>query len=250
MNHQTTIIGPNTHIRGTVEGEEDLTVQGRIDGNISLSKTLFVDPNGIIVADVQAHQAVVSGSVIGTIHATELIHITEEGRVVGDLSAPRIILAEGAALRGNIDMGDLDELRAPKEAQPVAISAPVKTPARIPPTRYPSTTVPSRRPPMEPSPTVERSALAPSRTVPRATTGTTPLSTPGVSPATQTAKLRTETPARPKVEAPASSFQPIIGEEIESESFSTEAANDKLTPDSAVPKPPTAAGKKSRIKRK
>jgi cytoskeletal protein CcmA (bactofilin family) len=113
MTNPTTVVGAHTLIRGNLEGDEDLTVVGRVDGNINLTKTLNVEPSGVVVADVRVKQMIISGAVMGNITATDLIHIAEGGRVVGDLVAPRVVLVDGASFKGNIDMGDLD---APREA--------------------------------------------------------------------------------------------------------------------------------------
>jgi cytoskeletal protein CcmA (bactofilin family) len=111
MSNDMTVVGSGTHITGNLEGDEDLKVFGRVDGNISLSKALLIDSDGIVVADVQASEVTIDGCLVGNVVASGVIDISPSGRVVGDLSAPRVIVAEGAAFRGNIDMGDLDAPR-------------------------------------------------------------------------------------------------------------------------------------------
>ncbi|MBN2695727.1 polymer-forming cytoskeletal protein [bacterium] len=103
-----TVIGPSIFIKGNIEGNEDLSVQGRIEGNISLSNTLYLEESGIVKADVSVKNAVVSGVLVGNLEAADSIEITEIGIVVGDLYAPRIVIRDGAKFRGSINMSVYD----------------------------------------------------------------------------------------------------------------------------------------------
>src|SRR3954471_6362986 len=87
----TTAIGPTIVIKGKLKSDEDLTVRGRIEAEISSSKALFIENSGIIKANVSVKSAKISGVVVGNITAEERIEIAPDGRVVGDLMAPRII---------------------------------------------------------------------------------------------------------------------------------------------------------------
>ena len=83
-----TVIGPSILINGKLTGDEDLTVRGRVEGELSLTKTLIVEPSGVVKANVTVKNAVVSGVVVGNIQATESVEFTQEGRMVGDIRAP------------------------------------------------------------------------------------------------------------------------------------------------------------------
>jgi len=104
-----TVIGNSIFISGNIEGKEDLSVRGRIEGNITLSNTLFLEENGVIKADVSVKNAVISGILVGNIEAEESIEITEIGQMVGDIIAPRVVIRDGAKFRGNIDMTSYNE---------------------------------------------------------------------------------------------------------------------------------------------
>jgi cytoskeletal protein CcmA (bactofilin family) len=112
MGEKNTIIGEKTKVSGNLEGDEDLLVKGRVEGNIKLSKTLHVESGGIIVADVDVKDCVVAGVVVGDITASDSVHITDGGRMVGDIKAPRVIIVAGAAFRGRVDMGDMESERS------------------------------------------------------------------------------------------------------------------------------------------
>ncbi|MBN2526894.1 MAG: polymer-forming cytoskeletal protein [Deltaproteobacteria bacterium] len=120
MTDPITIIGSETIVSGNLEGDEDLTIEGRVEGSISLSKTLTVEVGGVVRADINVRNAVISGVLVGNVEAQESVHITEQGRVVGDISSPRVILVDGSSFKGNIDMGDFDieqEVPARKEVR-------------------------------------------------------------------------------------------------------------------------------------
>src|SRR3954470_3484323 len=89
--NNNTVIGPSILINGKLTGDEDLTVRGRVEGELSLSRTLIVENSGIIKANVSVKNAIVSGVVVGNISATESVELTREGRMVGDIHSPRVI---------------------------------------------------------------------------------------------------------------------------------------------------------------
>ena len=103
-----TMIGEATSISGRLEGDENLIVHGRIEGSINLSKLLTIEKTGEVQAEVNVREAVIYGVLVGNVEAEELVHITEHGRMTGDIKAPRVILVDGAKFRGNIDMGTED----------------------------------------------------------------------------------------------------------------------------------------------
>jgi cytoskeletal protein CcmA (bactofilin family) len=119
MAEPTTIIGEYTSVQGNLEGDEDLIVLGRVDGAIQLNKTLIVEPTGVVKADVSVQSAVINGVVVGNVEATKSVHIAAEGRMVGDIVAPRVVIAEGAMFRGRIDMGDTEPSESAPEEQAV-----------------------------------------------------------------------------------------------------------------------------------
>ena len=102
-----TVIGPSILINGKLSGDEDLTVRGRVEGEIHLSHTLIIETSGVVKANVSVKNAVVSGVVVGNINATESVELTKEGRMVGDITSPRVILVDGASFKGRVDMGEV-----------------------------------------------------------------------------------------------------------------------------------------------
>jgi len=98
-------IGKSVVIKGELTGSEDLTIEGQVEGKIELRQNvLTIGPNGRIKAQILAKIVVVQGDVHGDITATERVDIRDNGSVDGDVSAPRVAIADGAHFRGSIDM--------------------------------------------------------------------------------------------------------------------------------------------------
>jgi cytoskeletal protein CcmA (bactofilin family) len=128
----STIIGESILISGSLNGDEDLTVRGRVEGTLTLTKTLVVEPTGIVKAEVQVRNCVIAGVVVGNVTATESVEITKEGRMVGDIAAPRVIIVDGASFRGRIDMGSVDVERAERGGARPTFSRPARPALRAP----------------------------------------------------------------------------------------------------------------------
>jgi len=103
-------IGKSISIKGDLTGNEDLVVEGKVEGKIDLpSNQLTIGANGTARAEVKAKSVVIVGRVSGNVSATERIEIQATGIVEGDVSAPRLIVAEGAVVNGSVSMGKSGE---------------------------------------------------------------------------------------------------------------------------------------------
>lgn len=100
----TAWIGKSVTIKGDVLSEEDLAIDGRVEGTIKLGDhSLTVGEGALIQAELNAHTITISGAVTGNVTATDKIEIRETGSVDGDIKAPRVAVREGAILRGRVD---------------------------------------------------------------------------------------------------------------------------------------------------
>jgi cytoskeletal protein CcmA (bactofilin family) len=99
-----TTIGSTVVIRGKLKSAEDLVVKGRIDADIESTRDLRVENAGVIKAEVRVQSASISGAVIGNITGEKKVEIASDGRVVGDLRAPQVVIQDGAAFKGRITM--------------------------------------------------------------------------------------------------------------------------------------------------
>jgi cytoskeletal protein CcmA (bactofilin family) len=131
-------IGKSVVIKGELNGSEDLTIEGHVEGTIQLREhVLTIGPNGRIKAQVFAKSVIVLGEVTGNVTASDKVDIRDNGSVDGDIIAPRVAIAEGAHFRGSVDMqrkGAAAQPKAdgksaaqtvtPQPATPVAAGAP------------------------------------------------------------------------------------------------------------------------------
>ena len=105
MERDVVNIGKSVVIKGELNGSEDLTVEGHVEGTIQLREhVLTIGPNGKIKAQVFAKSVIVLGEVTGNVTASEKVDIRDNGSVDGDIVSPRVAIAEGAHFRGSVDM--------------------------------------------------------------------------------------------------------------------------------------------------
>ena len=112
------MIGPSIIVRGEISGEEDLLIEGRVEGKVDLRQNaVTVGAKGVLAAEVQARLVLIDGEVDGNLNAEEQIVLRKSARVRGDIAAPRVTIEDGARFKGSIDM-------EPKAVRPVAASGP------------------------------------------------------------------------------------------------------------------------------
>lgn len=98
-------IGPSIRIKGELTGEENLVIEGSVEGTIHLEKNdLTIGANGRIKADIHAKGVIVEGELQGDIVGTEKVIIRRSGNMRGNIVAPRVTLEDGAMFKGSIEM--------------------------------------------------------------------------------------------------------------------------------------------------
>lgn len=98
-------IGKSVVIRGEVKGSEDLFVDGRIEGTISLSESrLTIGPNAVLAADLTAKDVLVLGQVQGNVIATGRVELRAGCQLIGDVRALRLAIEDNAVFRGKVDL--------------------------------------------------------------------------------------------------------------------------------------------------
>jgi cytoskeletal protein CcmA (bactofilin family) len=100
----TCVIGAKTTIRGEIAGEEDILVEGTVEGQIRIDRSLTVGSEGTVKATVHAQSVVVRGELIGDCNVANRMEIQATGRLTGSIRAPKIVIAEGAMFKGTSDM--------------------------------------------------------------------------------------------------------------------------------------------------
>jgi cytoskeletal protein CcmA (bactofilin family) len=124
-------IGPSIRINGDVTGEEDLLVQGRVEGSIHLAQhAVTIGPEGRVRADVSGQSVTVEGEVIGDLRAADQVVLRRSAKVEGDIVAPRVTIEDGASFRGAVDMaGDASAKGGRSPASPLRTAEAPSPPA-------------------------------------------------------------------------------------------------------------------------
>jgi cytoskeletal protein CcmA (bactofilin family) len=105
----TCLIGPKTRVKGELTGDENVVVEGQVEGAIRISRDLTVGPGGSVKATVSAQSIVVAGELLGDCQAAQKVQIEATGRLTGNIRSPRVVIVEGATFRGNSDMSPRKE---------------------------------------------------------------------------------------------------------------------------------------------
>ena len=98
------LIGPRITVRGAIVGEDDLVVEGRVEGSIALAGHLVVAEGGVVESDIEVESVDVHGQVIGYVVASSSITIHPGARVSGNVRAPRVVIEDGAHFKGAVEM--------------------------------------------------------------------------------------------------------------------------------------------------
>ena len=128
-------IGRSMVVTGTLAGNENLTIDGQVEGTIKLPEhSLTVGLTGKVKAEIRAKTVIVLGQVTGNITATEKIELHEKSQVEGDIATPRVVIAQGAHFRGRIDTQGAEKPVAPGPAarsEPAGPAATRRATARV-----------------------------------------------------------------------------------------------------------------------
>ncbi len=112
-------IGPTVSIKGNLTSEEDLLMEGRLEGKIEIRQhSITVGKKGQIKADIYGKVITIEGNVEGNLYGEEQLIVRQSGIVRGNIVAPRVVLEDGSNFKGSIDM-------SPKE-KPAVAAAPEK----------------------------------------------------------------------------------------------------------------------------
>lgn len=99
------LIGKAISIKGELHGEEDLIIEGRVDGTIALKKNhLILERSAVITAHVEVQNITIKGQMNGNTQASDKVEITADAKVTGDIKAPRVVMEEGARFKGAVEM--------------------------------------------------------------------------------------------------------------------------------------------------
>jgi cytoskeletal protein CcmA (bactofilin family) len=101
---RASVLGPTLRFRGELSAQEDLIIQGSVEGSITHTQSLTVGTDGSMKGDIRARVIVIDGKVDGDLYATESVNIRATAKVKGNVFAPRVGITEGAFFQGQVEM--------------------------------------------------------------------------------------------------------------------------------------------------
>ena len=118
------LIGRSITIHGEVTGDEDLLIQGRVQGSVDLKQhSVTIGTEGEVKADISARIVTVEGRVVGNVTGQEQVVLRASARVEGDIAAPRVVLEDGTVFRGSVEMGEVKQRSQPSASPATRTSA-------------------------------------------------------------------------------------------------------------------------------
>jgi cytoskeletal protein CcmA (bactofilin family) len=124
VREQQAVIGSTISIKGDLTGEEDLSIEGRLEGKIeSRRHSVTIGKNGRIKGDIYAKTITIDGTVEGNLYGEEQLVVRQSGTVRGNIVAPRVALEDGSNFKGSIDMSPKDKPAASSPDKPVIVKA-------------------------------------------------------------------------------------------------------------------------------
>ena len=126
----TTVIGGDATIKGEVSVEKGLRVDGRVEGSVNTPGKILVGKSGELKAEVQAGLVSIEGTVKGNVTASESVKIEASGRIFGDLTAPKLNMAEGCTFVGKLNVGSdakKDESSSLEDSLPESLASRMNT---------------------------------------------------------------------------------------------------------------------------
>jgi cytoskeletal protein CcmA (bactofilin family) len=128
----STVIGKSVIIRGELSGNEDLYIDGDVEGTVNLPDSrVTIGPNAQIRADVNASEVIIFGKLTGNIQSSGRVDLRQSAQVQGDIVAGRLSIEESALLKGKVEL-KIGEAAKPSTTSAPASSAQAPTPAAAP----------------------------------------------------------------------------------------------------------------------
>ena len=126
---KASVIGPTLVIKGELSADEDLIIEGHVEGTIAHHKKhLTVGKQGRVVADIHASSVIVEGQLVGDIHSEGMVTLAKGAEVKGNIFCSNIVMEYGARFTGKIDMGEPPKVevvpKEPVKAEPVQTEKP------------------------------------------------------------------------------------------------------------------------------
>jgi cytoskeletal protein CcmA (bactofilin family) len=101
---QSSVVGKTLLIKGEIFSDDEILIEGRIQGNISVKSRLVIGREGIVEADIEAREVVIKGKVTGNVKGSQRVEIVPDGTLHGNIQSPRVVIADSGFFEGSIEM--------------------------------------------------------------------------------------------------------------------------------------------------
>jgi cytoskeletal protein CcmA (bactofilin family) len=125
VGNQSSLIGKTLLIKGEVFSEDEILIDGKIQGKINVKNRVIIGINGNVEADIDAREVIIKGKVTGNVKGGQRVEIVPAGVLHGNINSPRVVIADSGVFEGNIEMHGCEEKSKGREDIPT-VSQPHK----------------------------------------------------------------------------------------------------------------------------
>jgi cytoskeletal protein CcmA (bactofilin family) len=122
--NQSSLIGNTLLIKGEVFSEDEILIEGKIQGKINVKNRVIIGKNGNVEADIDAREVIIKGKVIGNVKGGQRVEIVPAGVLHGNINSPRVVIADSGIFEGNIEMHGREEKNKGREDTPAVSQHP------------------------------------------------------------------------------------------------------------------------------
>jgi cytoskeletal protein CcmA (bactofilin family) len=124
--NQSSLIGNTLLIKGEVFSEDEILIEGKIQGKINVKNRVIIGKNGDVEADIEAREVIIKGKVTGNVKGGQRVEIVAAGVLHGNINSPRVVIADSGIFEGNIEMHGRDEKSKSREEAPAVAQHPAE----------------------------------------------------------------------------------------------------------------------------
>jgi cytoskeletal protein CcmA (bactofilin family) len=123
VGNQSSLIGNTLLIKGEVFSEDEILIEGKIQGRINVKNRVIIGVNGNVEADIEAREVVIKGKVTGNVKGGQRVEIVPAGVLHGNINSPRVVIADSGVFEGNIEMHGREEKSKGRDEAPAPAHA-------------------------------------------------------------------------------------------------------------------------------
>ena len=123
---QSSVVGKTLLIKGEIYSDDEILIEGKIQGKINVKNRVIVGINGNVEADIDAREVIIKGKVTGNVKGSQRVEIVPAGELHGNINSPRVVIADSGVFEGSIEMHGREEKRKGREDIPAVAQQPHK----------------------------------------------------------------------------------------------------------------------------